>query len=329
MKAVIALNKRCEVVTRPIPTTVADRQVLLKVHCTALNRADCMQRKGAYPPPPGATDVLGLEAAGVVVSRGNNCSSKFGPGSRVMALLPGGGYAEYALVDERHLMPIPPTWDFVRAAAVPEVWLTAFQLLFLVGKVQPGERVLVHAGGSGVGTALCQLARQAGCQVFATASAGKLEAAKEAGAHFTLDRSRDWASDLLGLKQGGVSLVLDPVGGAEYSERNCQVCDMDARWVLFGLLAGGGVCANLFPLILRKRLQVIGTTLRSRSDDYKAELVSEFVKRGMLDRLTSGELRPVLDAKSFSSLDEVQEALDYMETDKSVGKVVLRVVADS
>jgi len=325
MKCVVAINKRCEVVTRPIPRPLLDRQVLLRVHCSALNRADTLQRKGAYPPPPGATDVLGLEAAGTVEMRGPNCSSKFGPGARVMALLPGGGFGEYAVVDERHLMPVPDAWDFATAAAVPEVWLTAFQLLHWVGKLRASDRVLVHAGASGVGTALCQLARQAGATVFATASASKLKHLLSAGAHHALDRKGDWAAALLQAERAGVSLILDPVGGAEHGERNCAVAAVDARWVLYGLMAGPVPSPGLLRAVLTKRLHLLGSTLRARSDDYKAELVDGFVAAGTLEQLERGPLRPVLDATSFDGLERADEALDYLETDRSVGKVVLRV----
>jgi tumor protein p53-inducible protein 3 len=311
MKAVKALEGRCALLDVAVPAP-ADRQVLLRVHATAMNRADTLQRRGVYPPPPGATDVMGLEAAGVVVRRGPGCVGPFGPGARVMALLPGGGFADYVVVDERHLLPVPAEW------------LTAFQLLHLVGHVSPADRVLVHAAGSGVGTALCQLAKLAGAQVFATASAGKLTAARHAGAHVALDRE-DWCEPLKRLLgEGGISLILDPVG-ASYAERNIAVAEDDCRWVLYGLMGGAAPPASLLSAVLRKRIALRGSTLRHRSDAYKAQLVQEFVTSGMLDKLERGALQPVMDTRGFHGLEACQDALDYLETNQSIGKVCLRV----
>ena len=227
MKAVVSEGKKdsqCAIVDVPLPV-LKPREVLVKVAYTALNRADTLQRKGLYPPPKGVTDVLGLEAAGVVAAYGPDCSiapSSFPLGSRVMALLGGGGNAEYVAVHESHLLPVPEGMDLRTAAAVPETWLTAYQLLFITGQLAKGEVVLIHAAGSGVGTAATQLASNAGADVIAVAGQdSKLEVAKQLGAksginYKTTPEFGAVVAELTGGK--GVNLILDPVGASFWRE---------------------------------------------------------------------------------------------------------------
>jgi NADPH:quinone reductase-like Zn-dependent oxidoreductase len=216
--------------------TVADPalgpgEVLVEVKATAVNRADLLQARGLYPPPPGVTDVMGLEMGGIVRALGPDARA-WAPGDRVMGLLAGGGYAESVAVHGGLLMRLPDGWSFRQGAAVPEVWLTAFLNLFLEGRLQRGQRVLVHAGASGVGTAAIQLAREAGASVFATAgSAAKLEACRGLGAVAAIDRtSQDFVAEIKAATGGrGVDLVLDPVG-APYVARNLDVLRPGGGW---------------------------------------------------------------------------------------------------
>jgi len=247
MRAVEASGGVCRVGERAVPAP-GDGEYLLKAHYSAINRADTLQRKGQYPPPPGAPDSLGLEVVGEVVSAGPGATGGFKPGDRVMALLAGGGNAEYVTVPGGQLMRIPEALDYKHAAAVPETWLTAFQLLHFVGHAQRGETVVVHAAGSGVGTAAVQLAIGAGCKVIAVAGSdeklaavrtlaeetvGKLRSsaaaggdAKEGGAHsgepgellaaVNYKSNAEWGKAVAAASPGGhgVQLVLDPVGGS-------------------------------------------------------------------------------------------------------------------
>eukprot|EP00514_Thraustochytrium_sp_LLF1b_P004624 CAMPEP_0184526456 /NCGR_PEP_ID=MMETSP0198_2-20121128/10664_1 /TAXON_ID=1112570 /ORGANISM="Thraustochytrium sp., Strain LLF1b" /LENGTH=328 /DNA_ID=CAMNT_0026918029 /DNA_START=247 /DNA_END=1233 /DNA_ORIENTATION=+ len=328
MKAVIAENGSLNVIERSIPEINA-RQVLIKIHATALNRADLLQAKGAYPPPPGESDVLGLECAGVVEKVGPECETSFKPGDRVNALLGGGGYAEYVNVDERQVMSIPEAQPFHEAAAIPEVWLTAYQLLHFVAKLKHSDSVLIHAGGSGVGTAAVQLAKAHGCEnIFVTAgSTEKIELAKSLGATDGWNyKTEDWAEEAQkATTKKGVDVILDCIG-FPYAESNAKAIGMDGRWVLFGLMGGGAKSMPpLFGQILRKRIQILGSTLRARSVDYKANLVSEF-EEVTKPLFADGTLKPVLDKKHFEGLDSMTEAQAYMGSNANMGKIVVSLL---
>ena len=298
-------------------------QLLVRVHATALNRADILQRRGLYPPPPGTTPILGLEMAGVVERVGEGCAG-WSPGDRVFALLPGGGYAEYVTVPVEMAMPIPDNLTFEEAAAIPEAFFTAYQTLFWIGRLQPGEWVLIHAGASGVGTAAIQLARDAGARVLATAgNQRKLQACRALGAEAAFNyKLGPFAPQVREATGGrGVDLILDFVG-APYWEPNLECLAIDGRLVL---LAGlGGNVVDRFDLrpLMRKRLQVTGTGLRSRSPEYKVRLTREFAER-ILPKFASGRLRPVIDR--IFPWEQVADAHRYMENNLNIGKVVLRV----
>ena len=255
-------------------------QVLVKVEATAVNRADTLQRRGAYPPPPGAPATLGLECAGRVAGRGPAAGGDWREGEEVMALLAGGGYAQYVAVEPGHLMRIPRGLDMVQAAAIPEVWLTAYQLLHLTAQLKPGDLVLLHAGGSGVGTAAVQLVRLAGARSFVTAGtdskvATALSLGAEAGANY---RSQDWREEVASWTGGrGVDIILDCIGSS-YFAANLESLAMDGRWVVYGLMGGAELSGPVMAGLLRKRANILFSTLRARTDQYKSHLVSEFTK---------------------------------------------------
>lgn len=314
---------------RDVPAP-SGREILIKIHASAVNRADTLQRKGQYPPPPGATDVLGLEAAGEVVSTGPDVEGTWVPGQRVMTILASGGYGESVVVDERQVMPAPARLDIRTAAALPETWLTAFQLLRLVGEATPGEHVLVHAAGSGVGIAATQLATAMGLKVIAVAGSDeKLETSKALGASAVINykTTPNFGEAVRAATGGnGVNLVLDPVGGGPHMEQNCTALASEGRWVLYGLMGGVSPAMSLLPTILGKRLVIKGTTLRARSVEYKGALVREFSDFA-LAKFEDGSFQVKVD-KSFP-LAEADAAHEYMLTDASNGKIVLVVKENS
>jgi tumor protein p53-inducible protein 3 len=294
-------------------------EALVQVKATAVNRADLSQARGNYPPPPGVTDILGLEMAGVITAVGDQVPT-WQVGDRVCALLPGGGYAELAAVHHGLLMPAPDNWDFAQAAAVPEVWLTAFVNLFLEGELQAGETVLIHAGGSGVGTAAIQLAKQAGATVFITAgSEEKLAACRDLGASLAVNYKQDDFLDaaLAATDKRGVDLILDPVGGG-YLARNVQALAEYGRLVNIGLLGGAQGELNM-GLLLRRSLRLVGSRLRPRPLAEKVAITRQFQER-FWPLLLDGTLRPIID-RQFP-LPEAQAAHDYVAQDKNIGKVI-------
>ncbi|WP_162427656.1 NAD(P)H-quinone oxidoreductase [Pontibacter pudoricolor] len=297
-------------------------ELLVKVHATALNRADTMQRQGKYPPPKGASPILGLEIAGIVEEAGFNCT-KYQKGDKVFGLLPGGGYAEYAIINVEMAMPIPDNLSFEEAAAIPEVFLTAWQALTWLGKLQPGERVLIHAGASGVGTAAIQLARALKAEVLVTASEGKLQTCKELGAHKAINyKEVPFEDEVLAYTNNeGVDVIIDFIAGP-YFNQNLDCLRLDGRLVILASLGGGKVDNVDLRKILSKRLQVIGTTLRSRSKEYQIKL-TEDLSHFALPLFKEGKLKPVID--SVYSWEDVAEAHRYMEQNKNIGKIVLRV----
>lgn len=301
----------------------AGNEILVKVKATALNRADILQRQGKYPPPKGASPLLGLEMAGIVEEVGAQCA-QWKPGDRVFGLLPGGGYAEYVTMPEAMALPIPENFGFAEAAAIPEVFLTAYQTLFWIGRLQQGETVLIHAGASGVGTAAIQLARETGATILATAGAErKLEVCRNLGAYEAINyKEGPFAPKVLeATSNRGVDLILDFVG-ASYWEQNMSVLATDGRLVLIAVLGGAKVERVNLGLLLGKRIQLTATTLRTRSLDYKIRLTQEFADFA-LPRFLDGCLKPVIDR--IFSWEQVSEAHQYMEANKNIGKLVLRV----
>ncbi|OYD07365.1 NAD(P)H-quinone oxidoreductase [Paludifilum halophilum] len=302
---------------------LTDDELLIRVKATALNRADIAQREGKYPPPPGASPLLGLEMAGVVEEVGANCSG-WSKGDPVFGLLPGGGYAEYAVIPGDMAMPIPEGLSFEEAAAIAEVFLTAYQTLFWLGSLEKDQRVLIHAGASGVGTAAIQLAKWAGARVFVTAgSEKKLDVCRKLGADHGINYKEEaFDTEVKKATEGeGVDLILDFIG-ASYWEKNMASLGLDGTLVLISTLSGTRLDHfNLAPF-LAKRIQVIGTTLRSRSLSYKIRLSQDF-SRNALPLFEDGRLKPVVDR--VFPMEEVQEAHRYMEANKNIGKIILRI----
>lgn len=295
-------------------------EVLVTVRASAVNRADLMQAQGAYPPPAGASEILGLEMAGVITAVGSDVRD-WAVGDCVCALLPGGGYAEQVAVPAGMLLPLPNDWSFEMGAAVPEVWYTAFVNLFLEGELQAGERVLIHAGASGVGTAAIQLAKLAGATVIITAGADhKTARCLELGADVAINyKEQDFLAEVLAATNDqGVHLILDPVG-ASYLEKNMRALTPLGRLVHIGLLGGAQTEMNL-GLLLIKRLRLIGSTLRARPVDEKIRITEQFKKR-FWPALLDGTLSPIVD--TTFPLKEAQKAHDYVRQNRNTGKVIL------
>lgn len=306
----------------PTPEPGAD-EVLVKVHATALNRADTFQRRGHYPPPEGASEILGLEMAGTVAEVGPGVVD-WAENDRVFALLDGGGYAEYTVVHKDRLMAIPPGMSMQEAAAVPEVFLTAYQALHWLGGVQSEHNVLIHAGASGVGTAAIQLSRHAGAHPHVTASAPKHDLCRKLGAASTIDyESEDFAERIAEITDGdGVNIIIDFIG-APYFHRNVDSLALDGRIVQLATLGGSTVEQVRLRDLMAKRAHLLASTLRSRSLAYKVELTQEFAS-DVLPHFIEGELRPVIDSE-FGWTD-VAEAHRRMENNENAGKIVLQVV---
>jgi tumor protein p53-inducible protein 3 len=306
----------------PAPTP-GEHELLVKVHATALNRADLLQRMGGYPPPPGASDILGLEMAGEIVGIGSNVT-RWELGHRVCALLPGGGYASYVVIPEDMAMPIPDNLSYEQAAAIPEVFLTAYLNLFWLGGFAAGKTVLIHAGASGVGTAAIQLVREAsGHSVVTAGSADKiarcLELGATAGWNYHDGAFSPWVKEQTG--GTGVNVILDFIGGP-YFQDNIQSLAMDGRLVVIGTMGGAEVPNVNLGYLLFRRLQVIGTALRSRPIPDKIRLTQEFVDFAY-ERFATDRLQPVID--SVFDWKDVAQAHKYMESNQNTGKIVLRV----
>ena len=309
------------------PVAAGDR-VLVRVRAAALNRADVLQRRGRYPAPPGAAqDIPGLEFAGEVAGLGREVHG-WREGQRVFGITAGGAQAEYVSVPESALAAVPVNLDWAEAAAVPEAFVTAHDALFTRGHLRPGERVLVHAAGSGVGLAAVQLARAAGARVFGTArTAEKLERAREYGLDEGIAVTDDAgviAERVRELTAGaGVDLVVDLVG-ASYLAANLDALSSRGRMVLVGTM--GGASAPLdYSLVMRKRLTIVGTVLRSRADWEKAEAAQLFAAQ-VVPLLAGGAVRAVVD--SVFDLADVRAAHERMESNESFGKIVLSVTGE-
>ncbi|EMR02407.1 NAD(P)H-quinone oxidoreductase [Cesiribacter andamanensis] len=294
-------------------------ELLVAVKAAGINRADLLQRQGHYPPPEGASPLLGLEVAGLVQQLGEGVTD-WKVGDRVFGLLPGGGYAHYALLHSQLAMRIPEELDFSQAAALPEVFLTAWQALVWLARLQAGEQVLIHAGASGVGTAAIQLARALGATPWVTASAGKHPLCRELGAGLCIDYKTEDFAERVAQESGGrgVDVILDFIG-AGYWQQNLQSLALDGRLVLLAFLGGTRTETNLAPL-LRKRISVFGSTLRSRPLAYQAALTKDLAAF-LLPRLKSGELQPVL--HRVYPWQEAASAHQEMEQNATAGKLVL------
>ncbi len=304
------------------PPQPTDTQLLVDVKATALNRLDLIQRRGGYPPPPGESDILGLEIAGTVSGFGK-APAGFNEGDRVFGLIGGGGYAEKAVIDYRMAMLIPDGWSFEEAAAVPEVFFTANENVFTLGCLSADESILIHAGGSGVGTAGIQIANHAGASVFVTAgTTEKIQGCKALGAIAGINyKNLDFVDEIGRLTDGeGVDVVLDFIGSS-YLASNLQILKTKGRLLQVGLMGGSTAEIDLGTL-MRKRLHIIGSVMRSQSLDEKIAITQRFSERWM-PALKAGTIHPVID-KVFS-LSQVREAHAYMEANRNFGKIILTV----
>ncbi len=296
--------------------------IRIGVRGTAVNRADLLQRQGLYPPPAGASPILGLECAGEVLEVGADVSG-WRPGDRAMALLAGGGYAEEAVVDAGSAMRAPDALSDDEAAAMPEVFITAFLNIFMLGAPPAGGTVLVHGGGSGVGTAAISLCKEAGIRILVTAgSEEKCQRCREHGAAVAINyREGDFASRVREETGGaGTNMILDSIGG-RYLAANLDALAADGRLVIIGLMGGVKAEINLASLLV-KRFHVIGSTLRARTKSEKAAIVGAFRER-FGAAMEAGRLRPVIDR--ILPLDGAAEAHRVMKASEHFGKIVLRV----
>ena len=299
---------------RPI---LGPRDLRIAVRATAVNRADLLQRAGRYPPPPGASEILGLECAGVVSGIGAEVRG-WNVGDRAMALLPGGGYAEEVAVDAGSAMHVPDALRDDEAAALPEVFLTAFLNLFLLARLREGETVLIHGGGSGVGTAATTLAKLAGARVIVTA--GSREKCGRCLAHGA-DVAIDYREEDFVEKARGANVILDHIG-ARYLPRDLEALATDGRIVVIGSMGGERHASLDVVQLLGKRAQILGSTLRSRSNAEKSAIVAAFLERFGAD-LGAGRIRPVVHA--VLPLEQADDAHDLMEASEHFGKIVLSV----
>lgn len=310
---------------REVPTPEPrGEQVRVRVRACGLNRADLMQARGSYPAPPGApADIPGLEFAGEIDALGPDVVGPLRPGNRVFGIVGGGGFAESVVTHERMVVPIPSNLDFEQAAAVPEVFMTAHDALETQGEVRPGERVLIHAVGSGVGTAAVQLARASGCTVLGTSrTAEKLALARELGLDVPIHPLSEDFAEVARRHTGGsgVDLVIDFLGAPALAG-NLAALTTRGRLVLVGLLGGGTASIELTTL-LRKRLTVVGTTLRARPLEEKIAVTRRFAER-VVPWLERGLVRPIVDR--VFPFDDVRTAQARLESNVGFGKVVLRL----
>lgn len=322
MKAIVVHNPgpTSELTIKSVAEPVcATGEVLIDVRAAGVNRADLLQRDGKYPPPTGASELLGLEVSGVIEKVGEGVRG-YSKGDAVCALLSGGGYAERVNVPAEQVMRVPAGLSFPQAAGVPEAFITAYANLFLEGGLRKGERVLIHGGSSGVGTAAIQLAKSAGASVACTVgSDDKVARCAALGADRGINyRTKDFASEVKAWAPDGVDLVLDIVG-QEYFDRNLAVLGLEGRLVQIATMSGAKVSLDL-AVLMRKRLSIVGSVLRSRSIEEKGGLVSGFW-RDFGSKLESGAIAPVID--SVFDISEVEKAHALMRRSEHVGKIVL------
>ncbi|MCW1936240.1 zinc-binding dehydrogenase [Pseudomonas sp. MDMC_285] len=318
MKALQGVEGHAQWLEQPAQTCDAG-QIRVKVAAAGLNRADLLQRAGLYPPPPGASQALGLECSGVVVEVG--AGSAWHVGDRVCCLLAGGGMAEEVVLDARHAMPVPEGLSLVEAAVVPEVYATAWLNLFQLGALRPGEKVLLHAGASGVGSAAIQLCKAFGSPCWVSVGSPERLAYCEAlGAQGGALRG----DDLQALRDfGPFDVILDPVGG-QYAALNLELLARDGRWINIGLMGGREATLDLAQ-VLGKRVQLIGSTLRNRDDSFKADLLHD-LQQQVWPLFAEGRLKPQLE-RSFP-LKDSEVAFETLAGNQVAGKIALLIDAD-
>ena len=309
-------------VLRPVVMSIPKpnrNEVLIKISFAGVNRPDVLQRAGSYMPPPGASDLPGLEASGTIFAIGQNVTN-WAIGDEVCALLPGGGYAEYAVTQASHCLPVPKGMGLEQAAALPETFFTVWSNVFQRGKLKPHEKFLVHGGSSGIGTTAIQLANVFGSEVYATAGTdAKCLVCEELGAKRAINYKKENFLDVM-KSIGGMHLILDMVGGG-YIEKNIKALVDDGRLVQIAFLQGAKVELN-FAQIMTRRLTITGSTLRPQSDLSKAQIASELFIN-VWPFLSNGRLKPVIN--SVFPLEDVTSAHLLMESSQHIGKILLKV----
>lgn len=323
MRAVIASQPGAPdvltVAERPIPQIGAE-EVLIKVAVAGVNRPDCIQRQGGYPPPPGASDIFGLEVAGEIVAVGANVQA-WSTGDKVSALVSGGGYADYCPAHQGSLLPIPDGLSLLEAASLPENTFTVWHNVFQIGRLKEGETFLVHGGTSGIGLTAIQLAKSFGAKVITTAGSDeKCQTCLEFGADLAINyREQDFVKEVKGWAgKAGVNVILDMVGG-DYISKNYIIAATQGRIVQIAFLQGGIVEAD-FRRLMMKRLIHTGSTLRARSDDVKASIAKE-LRQKVWPLYASGQTKPLIHA-TFP-LEEAAKAHSLMESSNHIGKIML------
>ncbi|RRH76165.1 NAD(P)H-quinone oxidoreductase [Falsigemmobacter faecalis] len=303
---------------RPVPQP-GPGQILIRLHWAGVNRPEALQRAGVYPPPPGASDLPGLEGAGTIAALGEGVS-QWRVGDEVTALLPGGGYAEYAVTDARHALPVPEGLSMKEAAALCETLFTVYSNLFTRGGLKAGGRVLIHGGSSGIGTTAVRLAAAAGARVIVTAgSEQKCRACLDLGAEIAINyREEDFVARLQA--EGGADLILDMVGGS-YLPRNIEALALDGRLVVIAFLEGTIGELDLLKM-MQKRLTITGSTLRPQSPEAKARIAGDLL-RDVWPMIRDGRFRPVMDEEF--PLAEAWRAHERMESSVHIGKMVLKI----
>ena len=295
-------------------------EVLIKVMATAINRADLAQRNGLYPPPPGASPIMGLECSGIIEKVGSGVSTRR-KGEEVCALLAGGGYAEYVTCPEQQVLPNPKGLDWIESASIPEVYATCWLNLFIEANLQVGEKVVFHAGASGIGTAGIQLCTNFDCESFVTAGTKeKIAFCENLGSAGGSIRSGAIFEDIAEWAPSGVNVILDPVG-ANYFENNLKVLAVEGRLVIIGLMGGAKSDLNLGNLMM-KRQKIIGSTIRARSVAAKGIVMKELENK-VWPLFDSGRIKPII--HDVFDLEEVEKAHSLIENNENIGKVVLKV----
>jgi putative PIG3 family NAD(P)H quinone oxidoreductase len=305
----------------PLPTPL-EKQVLIKVKAAGVNRPDLLQRQGVYPPPSGASPILGLEVAGTIMQTGSSVSH-FKVGDQVCALVNGGGYAEYCLAVSECCLPIPLGFSFIEAAALPETFFTVWSNVFERGKLSISESLLVHGGGSGIGTTAIQLGKALGNKVYVTAgSAEKCQRCIELGADAAIDyRNEEFVERIKQLTSGkGVDVILDMIGG-DYFPRNLQCLAVEGRLVQIAIQNGAKSEINLWSVML-KRQTITGSTLRARDDSYKGQIANQLHDK-VWPLLANGQIKPVIDA--VFPLAEAEAAHARMTNNQHFGKIILEI----
>ena len=306
---------------RAVPTPAA-KQVLIKVAAAGVNRPDVMQRKGLYPPPPGASDIPGLEVAGTVHAVGDSVSS-LKPGEKVCALVTGGAYAEYCLASAALCLPLPEGFSFIQAAALPETFFTVWSNVFDRAHLQAGETLLVHGGAGGIGTTAIQLAKAFNAKVIVSAgSKAKCEFCLQLGADAAINyKEQDFVEEIKRLNDSkGVDVILDMIGG-DYFPRHLKCLADEGRLVQIAVQNGPKTELNLLPVML-KRLTITGSTLRARDDAFKAAIAKQLLEK-VWPLLSSGRIKPVI--HSTFALTEAALAHQLMESSQHIGKIILTV----